>query len=701
MVDKVRQFDTVEAKESPLLSLRPHGVGFSDIASKQEEMDNSIDETVIKACRDEFIADCGYDVARTSVRESPFICKPKFIIDRENQNMSEKVLISLLADRSTLFSSQYQIYSSDHAFYRAVRKSLGRTRTEQREICMQKAQEHCADSWDIYGPILKEVQAFAIKKNVSVCKLERELVMYAIADFTADAENMEQEYYKILHTCISGIPQYLLENVKTLSLSDLEVQKLIGDYFSMFDNGHVPMSEFFIRLSRHLPLDGEKVLYKLHKWLPNSKIGLSEAAAARFVPDALCPYCRCEEQQYSAGEASGHYRTTIEHHKITDAERAAFRQYQLDRKELEAWAGLTFSLPFKERSGFYTDMSTPALIQPPHLSEICNATKQYLIDSGSTINPEQSCEIYVARLISQIKDGCTDTRLSPFAYLVIATLGKGRIFSGSYCLENDQILDFSKHVYRAKPAKSKQRIYRLRFLSELCRLFDLPVESCLLNLKYFLYFHGSKIESADEAALWGNILISLRNRADDVNAVSIPPIEIQMTIDNRIDGIISFEPESQYCYRSSSPLHLGGYAEFLNQYRPLLDQCVHNLAKQKDSRWPHIVKKYLSFWSSPEVDREEIRKFCDICMKETDWKTEFPHQRIINKFCKELCSSQQGNVIHVSDCQEELNLLLFEAVVRLVLIKQATDILLRKSQSLLHIFPTKAHVLHLDTGDIM
>ena len=677
---KLQQFGNVEEGGVPRLSLWPHGKGFSDTTSELKEIDGSIDAAAIKACRDEFIADCGYDVARTSVRETPFICKPKFIIDRENQDISEKVLISLLADRGILFSSQYRVYSSNRKFYRAVRESSGLTKKAQREKCMQAARESCGDSWRIYGPLIKKVEQLAIKRKVAVCRVERELIEYAISDLISNAEEMKRLFQSVQSWAMNEA-QWHIEIDKGPVLSNLESQKFKKDFFSMYNDGRVPMSEFFIGYFRYHSLDGSKVLNKLSEWFPN--IILSKEAASRFVPDALCPYCRCEEEQKAVSKASGHYKTIVAHSEITAEECVSYKRYKLNREALKTWTGLNLSLPFKGESSFYTDSATLAPIKHPNLSEISNITKRYLRDSRSGISHERFCETHVEQLLSQIENECTDIKLLPFAYLVVTVVGKGNIFSGSYSLENKSILEFSEHVYRAKPAKSKQRIYRLSFLSKLCQLFGLSAENCLLNLKYFLYFHGSKIESANEADLWRDILAGLKKQVNDIEVALIPPIEIQLAIRNRIDGIIPFEPESQYCYQNASLLQSEGYAKFLKQYRPLLDQYVLQIKEDTISSWSDILSKYLSFWSSPKGDVKDIRGFCKEYMKETGWKSEFHHQRKVSKFCTELCDNAQNNLESSNDCQEELNLLLFEAVIRLLLIKRATDILLKKSQKLL------------------
>ena len=54
---------------------------------------------------------------RKSRDERMMICKTWFILKQERRIKNEEVLISLIADRGSLFSLQYQLYASNHDFY--------------------------------------------------------------------------------------------------------------------------------------------------------------------------------------------------------------------------------------------------------------------------------------------------------------------------------------------------------------------------------------------------------------------------------------------------------------------------------------------------------------------------------------------------------------------------------------------------------
>ena len=63
--------------------------------------------------------------------------------------------------------------------------------------------------------------------------------------------------------------QWHIEIDKGPVLSNLESQKFKKDFFSMYNDGRVPMSEFFIGYFRYHSLDGSKVLNKLSGSFPN------------------------------------------------------------------------------------------------------------------------------------------------------------------------------------------------------------------------------------------------------------------------------------------------------------------------------------------------------------------------------------------------------------------------------------------------
>ena len=135
----------VQFSEKNHLKLIPEGAGF---AAEDEmcELDSGATIRKINQIRSDFKASAKRRGAKLEGRrsrdEKQFISKANFILTHRSFTAfddPEDVLLSLLADTSTLFSRSYQIYTANHEFYRGLRSQHGKTPADELRCCRSRA----------------------------------------------------------------------------------------------------------------------------------------------------------------------------------------------------------------------------------------------------------------------------------------------------------------------------------------------------------------------------------------------------------------------------------------------------------------------------------------------------------------------------------------------------------------------------------
>ncbi len=144
----------MQQKEEAGLKLIPKGLGFEPedgpklegTKAKKDEADEKI-KVITDALNDFQSAVTGKgetEPKRATQDERPFLSKIYFIHKLQTEKAihdSKAMLLSLLADHSTLFSRQFQVYSTDHSYYRDEREKYGTTQKDLLQYCRTHALE--------------------------------------------------------------------------------------------------------------------------------------------------------------------------------------------------------------------------------------------------------------------------------------------------------------------------------------------------------------------------------------------------------------------------------------------------------------------------------------------------------------------------------------------------------------------------------
>lgn len=128
----------------PELRLIPRGQGFNAADCAKPLDSNSDKAKKITEARKTFQRFVTGEPENAAVRmtrdERPFISKIYFVHKLQlKRAIHDKtaMLLSLLADRVTLFSRKYQIYRTDHSFYRALGREYSQTEKDERQNCLE------------------------------------------------------------------------------------------------------------------------------------------------------------------------------------------------------------------------------------------------------------------------------------------------------------------------------------------------------------------------------------------------------------------------------------------------------------------------------------------------------------------------------------------------------------------------------------
>lgn len=127
--------------------------------------------------------------------EKAFISKPKFILSHRDFTLledPEDVLISLLADSSTLFSRQYQVHEMNHPFFKDLRSEHGKTETEELQGCKDYALRDVQkdDKKELYKHILSKLEEKATLegRKVAAYRKKRDLLWSTLEEWCPDVQ---------------------------------------------------------------------------------------------------------------------------------------------------------------------------------------------------------------------------------------------------------------------------------------------------------------------------------------------------------------------------------------------------------------------------------------------------------------------------------------------------------------------------------
>lgn len=375
---------------------------------------------------------------------------------------------------------------------------------------------------------------------------------------------------------------------------------------------------------------------QLQKWLPDDSLSLEESWK---IYRCLQEIVKDERDQHLIGKLAGHYRPAYSVGDYRRAQQYAERLAQLKAFRVAAESARVgkISFPFQEDEVFGGGLGT-SVQQSAEVQLIHDATKQYFAAVRTTAKkiPIES----VAAISTQVMKNSPE--LFPFRYFVVCTVGSGGLFSRMSEVSYDSIVNFPKQVYRAKPSREKQRLARMLLLDSLCRAMNLTEETRLRNWRLFWWYHGSYLETQEEAALWKTITKG--------NPVDLPILTYSMYCFQHLNECLSPDPSTLFSYEACSKWHLGGFLGLLDRCRGLDSILCKNHIPAK------ISSSYLALWSEPLRDREEIRQICKRGISKMNW-------------------TGIGEAIGGSEelQSEELQALLTEYAIRLQLIEQAKE----------------------------
>ena len=283
--------------------------------------------------------------------------------------------------------------------------------------------------------------------------------------------------------------------------------------------------------------------------------------------------------------------------------------------------------------------------------ELMRAVQEYTAASRGKENLDEERIKEIAEKVLKDKD------TAAIRFLIICV--QRRSLLGKWARGKRQTLDlgdlneFCKHVYRAKPDESVQRFIRLKLLVSLFKIFDYDSHQVEENLMYFLKYHGYGILSMEEYAEWETVLkeYGLMER----------PVSLAKRYYDSCEECIKFAPVHQFCYKSVSSLHQGGWLDFAEnaQYGAYIrgEKPRMNIPEE-------LVQRYLKEWGKPEPDIDALAIMCYEFAAQQKWNF-----KCVKDWADNLCKTQQLNKRGID--LDEFYTMLTEAVIQNRSIKKA------------------------------
>lgn len=625
---------------------------------------------------------------RKSRDERPFVNKTQFVLGRENRYQLENLLVDLLADQTTLFSRDYQIFATDHPTYLELRQQQVNGNNEQLQLCINKAlSEAPGEEKARYKKILSLIVERAEQDSKPLTKLEQQII-----DAVVNWKITSQELEDFLCWAKENVKvDEVLNAVKKL-LPSWEVTRQEADYLlrgCLQEDGRTGMGllHFYRKFCAYFTPYGEaRVVDWLNQWI--SGLELCDEDTQPFVSGVLEPFFASIRALSLDKEAAGHHKAQyrecdlnavqsyLERKKCLEKVLEQYRAYKKESNDLSAFESLKdpvldSTCYFEENvQGFKSQEEKGRTIE-----KIIQVTKDYLSGTRGGAN-RFSESIANAVVMEMLSNNENKIAQFPIQYLMVCVASSSQLFSIHRSLHKKTVRNALEKPYQQKPDKSIQRIIRIRFLDELHKICKLKKDDQSANWKCFLHIHGSEILSFEEADLWRTIIYG-----DKYNfyhpSVDIPPIELSLLCSEYLQTCLQIQPEYMYGYQGGSVLHQGGFAQFLREYPDVLADCVERI-KQRPERWEKNQKRYLKLWSAIPCDLSEIKDLCKQGCKLIRWGT-IPNasKEEMRDFCQLLHKNKVGEKQIASDI-EELKMLIVEAALRTVLTEQARIILARK-----------------------
>lgn len=650
----------VQFSEKNHLKLIPEGAGF---AAEDEmcELDSGATIRKINQIRSDFKASAKRRGAKLEGRrsrdEKQFISKANFILTHRSFTAfddPEDVLLSLLADTSTLFSRSYQIYTANHEFYRGLRSQHGKTPADELRCCRSRALQtvKSPEQRRRYELILRRLEEKAAHEGRQVTELEPILVFQtgpfpgSISLPAVEAEDAE------------GVKRFLASPAG---------HSLLYNQHKAFIYGCAP----------------DRLCGILHEWFPD--IELKPAEEPSFALDVLWTYFAQARSIPAEKQAAGHYADS--HRKI---DKIHCKEYQNQKNSLK-----DVIQRYKKCSAadyehiFEPDRIYEVYKTDHHLGKhpgnrtwfesICNATKEFL-------KSEENIAGGVENIIDCIGQSGVDALEFPFHYLMVIAAGKSALFRGARTLNGTKVMSFCSAPYDSKLPEYEQRIRRISCLHQLNMVCELDREARSENWNLFLTVHGTKIESKAELEMWQEILYGKASENTKKEPIEdIPAIELTLLCLECLQNCLSEEIETLYCYTNGSFMHQGGFAEFLKRHPQALNVCVERVQRKDVSA---DIQKYQAEWAKLDYDSAAIQKLCRKRAERIRWGNDFNQE--LEDFCRPFYQSEENTTKEpeqleqrVSRSVQELKTLLVEAAFRKVLNHNAAKSLAAQAEKLL------------------
>lgn len=325
-----------------------------------------------------------------------------------------------------------------------------------------------------------------------------------------------------------------------------------------------------MKIYRESP-DGEEpaeLLAYLRCQLP--EISLTEQNILRFLLNCLAEYHRISTELPLIAKESGHFQPRYSREQLEEAYAYSerWRSLRTLRDSLEEqFPKLPFPFVISESFGSYSESASVPTASP----DIHDALADYFSHTKTeidSIDPHQ-----LALILFQLQK--RSPKLLPIRLLILCVACSDALFSRSREADMDVVMEFPKHVYRAKPKSPAQRSARLALLLRLCQIFAVSPTDVQTNLLYFIKYHGCVIRSDEEARIWNDFMQQYPSLDE---AITLP-----LKYYEYLRLCLPLHPERLYCYENCSALQLGGFAAFLKEF-PLIADDLHSSDNQKKSQ---------------------------------------------------------------------------------------------------------------------
>ena len=204
-------------------------------------------------------------------------------------------------------------------------------------------------------------------------------------------------------------------------------------------------------------------------------------------------------------------------------------------------------------------------------------------------------------LVYELKN-MIDIDLTPYAFLMACVTQKfhfsvGGLVDVEACLRT---YDNPALAYNDRPNIETQRLERVRFLNELIHALGLSDEAALKNWRLFLNSHGKRILSREENNLWKEIV---------EKTPGIVPIELQQFGMECLNACLPVRAEDLACYNSGSPLHIGGFLQYINEHPTVVPALVQMLPRNS-KYWSEKEAEHFRLLYRYDYDLDKVRDNC-------------------------------------------------------------------------------------------